>query len=92
MDVGDAARKGVLDRDHGEARLPALHGGQRILEGRTRQRVEVRISLAAGKVRVRAGLALVRNARHALAGRLGRRHGAGVGLVLSWRHWMIRKG
>ena len=62
MDVGDAAGDRVLDRDHGIARLARLHGGQRVLEGRAGDRLEVGKDLAAGQMRVGAGLALVGDA------------------------------
>ena len=65
VDVGHAARHRVLDGDHGVARLAALHGGQRILEGGAGDRLEVGIHLAAGQVRVGAGLALVGDAQPA---------------------------
>ena len=58
MDVGDAAGDRVLDRDHAERGLAACHRGEGILEGRARHRLVVGIGLAAGEMRVRAGLAL----------------------------------
>ncbi len=68
VDIGDAARHRVLDGDHGVARLARPDREQRILEGRTGDRLETGISLAAGKMRVGAGLALIDDA---LGGGLG---------------------
>ena len=58
MDVGDAARHRILDRDHGELGLAALHRGERILEGRAGKRLHVRIGVARGEMRIGARLAL----------------------------------
>ncbi len=45
VDVGDAAGERVLDRDHRIAGFTRFHGGDRILERRTRQRLELGIHL-----------------------------------------------
>ena len=58
VDVGDAAGDRVLDRDHAERRFARRDRGERVLEGRARQRLRVRIDLADREMRVRAGLAL----------------------------------
>ena len=84
MDVGDAAGHRVLDRDHGVARIPALHGRQRVLEGGAGQRLEIGIRLEAGQMRVGARLALVgRRARSVL--RCGRVRPRACGLAGSGR-------
>src|SRR6476646_10957633 len=59
MDVGDPAGDRVLDRDHGEPCLAALHRGKCVLEGGASKRLHLRKSVAAGKVRVGAWLALI---------------------------------
>ena len=38
MDVGDAARDRILDRDHGELAPPLLHRGEGVLEGSAGER------------------------------------------------------
>jgi len=58
MNIGDAARHGILDGDHGELGLAALHGGKRVLEGRAGQRLHGRVGVARRKMRIGAGLAL----------------------------------
>ena len=59
MDVGDASRDRVLDRDHG-ARRPGLpaHAGERVLEGSRPAGDRNRADLAAGQMRIGARLAL----------------------------------
>ena len=74
MDIGDAARNRVLDRDHGVAHLTAVYGRKRVLERRVGGGVERGERLCAGKMRVGARLALVGDAL-ALR-RLARRGGA----------------
>ena len=63
MDVGDAAGDRVLDRDHGEPRFARLHRLQRVLERRAGDGLEVGERLAAGEMRIGAGLALIDDAR-----------------------------
>ena len=58
MDVCDATRHRILDRDHGELGPAAFHRGERILEGGTGKRLHARIGVERGEVRVGAGLAL----------------------------------
>ena len=50
MDVCDAARHRVLDRDHGELGPAALHSGERIFEGGTGKRLHARIGVERGEV------------------------------------------
>ena len=61
VDVGDTARDGVLDRDHGEARRALVHSGESVLEGGTWQHLPVGTRLQAGRVGIGAELALERN-------------------------------
>jgi hypothetical protein len=58
MNVGDTAGDRVFDGNHGEDRLAILHRRERILEGGARQRLQLRVSVAAGEMRIRARLAL----------------------------------
>jgi hypothetical protein len=58
MDIGDAAGDRVLHRQHREPRAALAHGGDGVLEARAGQCREARKHLAAGEVRVGAGLAL----------------------------------
>ena len=58
MDVGDAAGDRILDRDHAEIGLARGDRGQRVLEGRARQRLGVRIGLDDGDMGIGARLAL----------------------------------
>ena len=79
MDVGDAARHGILDGDHGELGRAALNGGERVLEGRTGKCLHAGIGIAGGKVRIGAWLALKGDFVDARFGHgLGK---AGVGLM-----------
>ena len=58
MDVGDPAGDRILDRDHAEIGLARGDRRQRVLEGRARQRLGVRIGLDDGDMGIGAGLAL----------------------------------
>jgi hypothetical protein len=58
MDIGDAAGDRVLDWNHAEIDVACDERREAILEGRTRDRLVVRIGVAAGKMRVRPRLAL----------------------------------
>src|SRR6476619_3458654 len=80
MDVGDPACDRVLDRDHGEKRVAAFYRGKRVLEGGAGKRLHLRKSVAAGKVRVGAWLALIGDFLRARCG-----HGfVGRGLKRDW--------
>ena len=61
MDIGDPSGDRVFDRDHGEFSRAVLHGREGVLEGRARQRVQVRKVLGAGDMRVRPRFALISN-------------------------------
>src|SRR6185437_9027390 len=56
--VGDTAGDGILDRDHAEIDIAAGECGEAILEGRARDRLVIRIGVAAGKMRIRPRFAL----------------------------------
>ena len=58
MDVGDPAGDRILDRDHAEIGLARGDRGQRVLEGRARQRLGVGIGLDDGDMGIGARLAL----------------------------------
>ena len=45
VDIGYPARDRILDRDHGEFRLPFLHRREGVLEGRARQGLIIRVDL-----------------------------------------------
>src|SRR3954454_16395461 len=59
MDIGDAAGDRILDRDHGERGVAAFDHGKRVLEGRASERLQGRIGVATGKMRIGAALALI---------------------------------
>jgi hypothetical protein len=46
MDIGHAPGHRILDRDHAERCLARADGGKRVLEGRARDGVVVRVDLA----------------------------------------------
>jgi hypothetical protein len=58
MDVGDAPRHRVLDRQHAVARAAASHRRDRRLEIDARQRREARKHFAAGEIGISASRAL----------------------------------
>src|SRR5262245_19073384 len=58
VNVGDATRRRVLDRDHGELGAAGFDRGDRILEGGTGERLQARIGVERREMRVGAGLAL----------------------------------
>src|SRR5262249_47272031 len=58
VNVGDAARDRVFDRDHAEFGLAGVDRGECIFEGRARHRFVVGIDVARGEVGVRSRLAL----------------------------------
>ena len=58
VDVGDAARERIFDRDHGELGRPVLDRGKAVLEGRAGHGLVVGVDLLAGEVGIRSGLAL----------------------------------
>ena len=62
VDVGDPAGDRVVDRDHRQVGLAALHGREDVLERRAGERLVVGVVLAADQVGVRARLALVGDA------------------------------
>src|SRR5262245_51515635 len=59
MDVRNAPRDRVLDRDHAVSGLAALHGSQRVLERRARQGLEIGVHLTTGEMGVGARLSLI---------------------------------
>ena len=59
VDVGDPARDRVVDRDHRELGVPALDGGEDVLEGGARHRFPVGVVQVADHVGVGSRLALV---------------------------------
>ena len=58
MDIGDPAGHGILNRDHAEVGFARGDRGQRVLEGRAGQRLDVRIGLDDGDMGIGARLAL----------------------------------
>ena len=62
VDVADPAGEGVVDRDHREVGLAALHRREDVLERRARHRLPVGVVLPAHEVGVGAGLSLVGDA------------------------------
>ena len=61
MDVGDAARDRILDRDHAEIGLSGRDRSERVLKGRTGHRLRIGIGFHDGDVGIGARLALERD-------------------------------
>ncbi len=59
VDIGDAPRHRIFDRNERISRLALPQSGQRILECRARLRMHVRKAFRQAKMRIRARLALV---------------------------------
>ncbi|GGN40353.1 hypothetical protein GCM10011349_01170 [Novosphingobium indicum] len=68
MDVGHAAVLRILDGNDGPLGTPFLHGIQRILKGKTRQRQTVGVIFERRTVRVAAGRTLQRDGAGAICG------------------------
>ena len=94
VDVAHPAGDGVVDRDHPEIRLAALHHREDVLERRARHRLPVGVVLPAHEVGVGAGLSLVGDPSAAHRDSFPRRtpdvrrvdHGRcpGAGTVVAW--------
>ena len=90
VDVGDAPRHRVLDRDHGVARIARSSPPPAHPRRWRRPRLQVGKHLAAGQVRVGARLALV--GRRARSARLRSRRGRALGLGRSRRRFRFSVG
>ena len=81
VNVGHAARRRVLDRDHRERRAAVRDCGEGVAEGLARQRGHRRVAGGAGGLGICAGRALERDHRGRIV-----RTSAAIGRDVGWRH------